>query len=369
MPILSNRHNHVYERFFRILTEILNNQQVVNRNIQTLQQIHRENIIENTNINYEVLDIMREYISLERDNDIIQTLRQDHSPENREFLRTLLFRSEGERIRRHRHEEQLSQHPFSNINPLYSQSHIQSQTQRTARQNTSQQNTRQQINRNGGLNFFDLIQRSLERPERNRGLTSNEIDSNCTSFLYQDISSNITRCPIGLHDFEPQERILQINHCGHIFNEQHLRRVFSRDSRCPMCRHNLRETTPQEPIAPPPQPIEPPPQPIARPPPQTTNTETNMGNILSSIFSNYTSLPTNNNTRPRNNTETLASSVPIFRNRRDPSGNLISMEASFFTNEPTEFFRNLQENLNNQTTITAPPRNPQGNENNNDEFL
>jgi hypothetical protein len=366
MPIFNNRHN-LYDRFFRILTEMLNSQQVINRNIQTLYQIQRENVIEHTNLNYEVLDVMREYISLERDNDIIQTLRQDHSPENREFLRNLLSRSESERIRRHYHEEQLSQHSFSNINSLYSQSHIQPQTQRTTRQNTSQQNTREQINRNGGLNFFDLIQRSLERTERNRGLTSNEIDSNCTSFLYQDISSNITRCPIGLHDFEPQERILQINHCGHIFNEQHLRRVFSRDSRCPMCRHNLRETTPQQPIA------RPPPQPIARPPPQTTNTETNMGNIFSSIFSNSTTIPTNNNTRPRNNAETLAASVPVFRNRRDPSGNLISMEASFFTNEPTEFFRNLQENLNNQTTITAPPRNPprnpSRNENNNDEFL
>lgn len=352
MPIFNNRHNNHYDRFFRILTEILHGQQAMNRSIQTLHQIHRENIIETTNINYEILDIMREYISLERDNEIIQNLREDNTRENRDFLRNLLNRNEGERIRRHRYEEQLSQNPFSTINPLYYSefnTHRNQQPQITPEQNIRSENIQPQINRNGGLNFFDLIQRSLERRERNIGLTSNEIDSNCNSMLYQDVSSNITRCPIGLHEFEPQERILQINHCGHIFNEQHLRRVFSRDTRCPMCRHNLRET----------------PQPIARPQ-QTTNSAPNTGNIFSSIFSNSTN--TTNQERnqvPRNNVENLASSAPIFRNRRDPSGNLVSMEASFFTNEPSEFFRNLQENLNNGT----PSTNPSENENNNNSFV
>ena len=364
MPIFSNRHNNIYDRFFRILTDMLNNQQVINRNIQTLYQIQREHIVENTNLNYEVLDIMREYVSLERDNEIIQTLRQDHTPENREFLRNLLTRNETERVRRHRHEESLSQNSFSTINPLFhSYSYRQPQTQRTRRENTPQQNTRQQINRNGGFDFFDLIQRSLERHERNRGLTSEEIESGCTSLLYRDVSSNITRCPIGLHDFEPEERILQINHCGHIFNEEHLTHVFTRDSRCPMCRHNLRETTQQQ------QPLHRPRQNTLEEPQQSTNTTESMGNMFSSIFSNSTTLPINNNLQPRNNTSNLAASIPIFRNHRDVSGNLISMEASFFTNEPGEFFNNLQHNLNNETNITGPTTNPPENENDNQEFL
>ena len=371
MPILNRRHNTLYDRFFRILTDMLNNQQVINRNIQTLQQIHRENIAETTNLNYEVLDIMREYISLERDNEIIHTLLQDNSAENITFLRNLLYRSEGERRRRHRYEEELSQNPFSNINTsYYSQNNRQTQRERTeghtSQRDTSQRDTSQrgtsqrdtsqrgtsqrEINRNGGLNFFDLIQRSLQRNERNNGLTRDEIDSNCTSLIYQDISSNFTRCPIGLHDFEPDERILQVNYCGHIFNEQHLRRVFVRDSRCPICRHNLRERT----------------QP--RQPRQATSQQsTNMGNIFSSIFSNSTTIPVNTAELPiGNNTDTLSSGSPIFRNRRDLSGNLISMEASFLTTEPTEFFRNLQENLNNETIVRPPSR---VNENNHNESL
>lgn len=166
MPIINDRQNNRYDRFFRLVTEMLHSQQGMNRNIQTLQQIYRENIVETTNLNYEILDLLREYISLERDNEIIHALGEDRSSENRSFFRNLLSRSEGERIRRHHHEEQLSQHSFTNTNPSYysgvnARTQPRAEPQRTTR--TPGQNTRTPTNRGDGINFFDLIQRSSRK--------------------------------------------------------------------------------------------------------------------------------------------------------------------------------------------------------------
>lgn len=111
----------------------------------------------------------------------------------------------------------------------------------------TQQPTRQRRNASTGndfLNLFDFLTTSINSSEyrlRPRRLSAEEINQTCTRLLFSDVSSNITQCPISLEELSQDDYILKINHCGHIFKEENLRRVFETNSRCPLCRYNLLE--------------------------------------------------------------------------------------------------------------------------------
>ena len=55
---------------------------------------------------------------------------------------------------------------------------------------------------------------------------------------------NNAQCPITLVPFEPTDNVMQIIHCGHIFDIIHLTGWFRNNVRCPVCRHDVRETPP-----------------------------------------------------------------------------------------------------------------------------
>ena len=95
---------------------------------------------------------------------------------------------------------------------------------------------------NNFMNIVNLIRDNLTRNSHPLPLTQEEINNNCTRALFSDISSNITTCPIDLAEIQPDEYVLKINHCGHVFRESNLRRVFETSSLCPLCRYNLRNT-------------------------------------------------------------------------------------------------------------------------------
>ena len=59
--------------------------------------------------------------------------------------------------------------------------------------------------------------------------------------LYRDVSSNQTICPIRREEFTPEQSIMEIVQCGHIFDELSLRRHFRFSARCPMCRYDIRD--------------------------------------------------------------------------------------------------------------------------------
>jgi hypothetical protein len=82
----------------------------------------------------------------------------------------------------------------------------------------------------------------VETTSTNQGLNDMELECGV-----MDISYNValhgdidTRCPIGLDDFEENETIKQIVECGHIFKVEPLLRWFSRHTKCPLCRCELR---------------------------------------------------------------------------------------------------------------------------------
>jgi hypothetical protein len=48
-------------------------------------------------------------------------------------------------------------------------------------------------------------------------------------------------CPIDLSPIEVDDTVMKIKHCGHVFRENNLRELFTRDVKCPMCRFDIRE--------------------------------------------------------------------------------------------------------------------------------
>ena len=48
-------------------------------------------------------------------------------------------------------------------------------------------------------------------------------------------------CPIDRGPLEPDDNVLQIIHCRHIFRESSLRRHFRGSPRCPLCRYDIRD--------------------------------------------------------------------------------------------------------------------------------
>lgn len=57
----------------------------------------------------------------------------------------------------------------------------------------------------------------------------------------QDQDAITMVCPISLERFHHGDVVTQIRHCGHTFHSAALYYWFARNSRCPMCRHNLSE--------------------------------------------------------------------------------------------------------------------------------
>lgn len=124
---------------------------------------------------------------------------------------------------------------------------------RRSNQNITRQNRTTTGNGNRPMNtsnFITLLSNSLLQNEllnsqlqRERMPTEEEIDNACEVLLFRDCSNNNnnnqTRCPIDMLDFEPDDSIMRITHCGHIFREANLRRNFQTSPSCPMCRHNI----------------------------------------------------------------------------------------------------------------------------------
>lgn len=95
----------------------------------------------------------------------------------------------------------------------------------------------------------NFINETLYTPQiSRRPPTRIQIQNATTSAVYQDILEegiiNQPICPITQANFLNGDRILQINHCNHIFSRQPLLNWFNTDSRCPVCRFDIRINSP-----------------------------------------------------------------------------------------------------------------------------
>jgi len=70
--------------------------------------------------------------------------------------------------------------------------------------------------------------------------TLNQINNSTTETLYQYLENPLnTTCAIRHVSFQPDDIVLKINHCGHIFYKSELLEWFTRSARCPLCRYNI----------------------------------------------------------------------------------------------------------------------------------
>jgi hypothetical protein len=72
--------------------------------------------------------------------------------------------------------------------------------------------------------------------------TQSQIEAATRNVRYCDISRPInTQCPISMEDFDDNNMVTVIRHCGHIFNTEHLMNWFRTNCRCPVCRYDIRD--------------------------------------------------------------------------------------------------------------------------------
>ena len=93
--------------------------------------------------------------------------------------------------------------------------------------------------RNAAGNLADLYQRFFDPiviyP------TASQIETATRRVLYRDIVSPINNsCPISMENFNDNETVTIIRHCGHIFNSDELATWFQSNCRCPVCRYDIR---------------------------------------------------------------------------------------------------------------------------------
>ena len=90
----------------------------------------------------------------------------------------------------------------------------------------------------------ELINTSYDSPVRIRPSVRqirNATEVIIYSQLSQDTRDIQSRCPIDIGNFSPEDSVLRIRHCGHIFREMNLRQHFRRNPRCPLCRFDIRD--------------------------------------------------------------------------------------------------------------------------------
>ena len=71
--------------------------------------------------------------------------------------------------------------------------------------------------------------------------TASQIETATRRVLYRDIAAPINNsCPISMENFNDNETVTIIRHCGHIFNIDELATWFQSNCRCPVCRYDIR---------------------------------------------------------------------------------------------------------------------------------
>ncbi len=146
------------------------------------------------------------------------------------------------------------------------------------------------------------------------------------TLLFRDISNTTqTICPIDRELLHAEDTVLQIIHCDHFFRDTNLRRHFRGNTRCPLCRYDIRDYIPtleettftfpnmfnrrRPPIPPPPPPLR---ETSPPPPPPFDNLE-----------DPFASLPSTNINPSQQTTQEIQSLLgEAITNILDPSGNI-----------------------------------------------
>ena len=93
-------------------------------------------------------------------------------------------------------------------------------------------------------NIVNALMGMLYQPEEPR-LTQAELNERIEEFAhFQNIVNPLnTVCSITQDAFEPNQRVVRIRHCGHIFSPDSLMQWLRMNNTCPTCRHDLMSST------------------------------------------------------------------------------------------------------------------------------
>lgn len=102
----------------------------------------------------------------------------------------------------------------------------------------------QDNNHNSGREFLNILNSFLNTNVIVRP-TEQQIN-NATSLVRYSTISNPTNdsCPISLENFQSNDNVRIIHHCGHIFNPNSFNQWFRNNVRCPVCRYDIRDYNP-----------------------------------------------------------------------------------------------------------------------------
>ena len=174
--------------------------------------------------------LINQYINQmdEHNNNISQMLNIMNNQEN--TLRRLLFENEN----RNR----------TIFNPIFSSLNNPMNTRTNGNSIGQSRNSTNRISSlNNLLNIDNLLdgffQNIIETPNRQ------QIDRAIENCLYSSIESPLnTTCPIALRRFEDSEEVSIIKFCNHIFSKNDLELWFQQNTRCPLCRYDIRNYVP-----------------------------------------------------------------------------------------------------------------------------
>lgn len=90
------------------------------------------------------------------------------------------------------------------------------------------------------LNNVRAITSSINNAPEVRRATPEDIERATRTVLFRDVVRPLnTQCPITMSDFQDNDQVTVIRHCGHLFHANMLRMWFERNHCCPVCRHNI----------------------------------------------------------------------------------------------------------------------------------
>ena len=107
-------------------------------------------------------------------------------------------------------------------------------------------------NTNDPLNNNELMQEYFQNLFQNPSLfqnvivspTAEQLEYATETILYDSNMDLINHsCPITLEEFQENERLIRIIHCGHTFSESGIRNWFRTHVRCPVCRFDIRDSS------------------------------------------------------------------------------------------------------------------------------
>jgi hypothetical protein len=75
--------------------------------------------------------------------------------------------------------------------------------------------------------------------------TPQQIESSTRIIRYGDVDNPLSEsCPISLDNFNQDDMVIQILHCGHLFHQEQFNAWFESSVRCPVCRYDIRNYRP-----------------------------------------------------------------------------------------------------------------------------